>query len=209
MSYSKTSYSKLARTLAVSLALAAAAVVTPQLAEPAHAGAVVSRFNPGDIIKIKTIWGGGYVLNFGESAGSHSPGVFAGVHWNSGWDNPNRFRVSDPWYESGMSWHMLVNRYSGLCMAALRLQNGAYVTQEPCDINSNTQWWSGEWWPGYSTVWIRNLEHYRAGRPTVLSQIHPQIVGTFAWLENLVNDGIRQEWEVHTCMFNGAEQKNC
>ncbi len=201
--------SKLTRTLALSLALAAAAVVAPQLAEPASAGAVVSRFNAGDIVKIKTIWGGGYVLNFGETGGSVDPGVFARVHWNTTWDSPNRFWVSDPWYESGMAWHMLVNRHSGLCMAAKRVVNGAYVTQEPCDINSNTQWWSGEWWPGYSTVWIRNLEHHRAGRTTMLSQMHFQIVGSHIWLENFVNDASRQEWEVHSCVFNGVEQKNC
>jgi hypothetical protein len=52
---------------------------------------------------------------------------------------------------------MLVNRHSSLCLAAKRVTNGAYVTQELCDVNSNTQWFSGEWWPGYSTVWIRNL----------------------------------------------------
>jgi hypothetical protein len=78
-------------------------MVTPQVAEPASAGAVASRFTAGDIVKIKTIWGGGYVLNFGGTGGTSDPGVFAWVHWNTSWDSPNRFQVSDPWYESGMA----------------------------------------------------------------------------------------------------------
>jgi hypothetical protein len=43
----------------------------------------------------------------------------------------------------------------------------------------------------------------------VLSQTRTEIVGSFAWLENLVNNASRQEWEVHSCIFNGAEQKDC
>lgn len=49
-------FSKMTKGLTLSLALAASALVTPQLATPAHAGAVVTRFNEGDIIKLKTFW---------------------------------------------------------------------------------------------------------------------------------------------------------
>jgi hypothetical protein len=203
-------WSKLAKAMSLSLALAAAATLMPQLATPAHAGAVVGRFEAGDVVKIKTIWGGGFVLNFGGSAGTTLPGVQAQVHWNTSWDNANRFLVVGPAHtEGGFVWHQLKNRWSGKCLAVRTVVNLATVTQEFCSPFDPNQQWAGEWWPGFSTVWIMNLGHRRAGLNTILTQVLRETVGSPIWMETNINDGIRQEWEVQSCFWSGKEQKDC
>src|SRR5688500_5369919 len=110
-------WNKLVKAMGLSLALATAAVVTPHFDAPAQAGAVMVGFNQGDIVKVKTIWGGGWVLNFGGTAGSTLPGLQARVHHNFSWDHPNRFAVAGPAHtEAGFHWYKLVNRHSNLCM---------------------------------------------------------------------------------------------
>ena len=102
-------------------------------------------FNQGDIVKLKTVWGGGFVLNFGETAGSTTPGLQARVHWNTSWDHPNRFQVvGTAQSESGFHWYMLVNRHSGLCLTARIVANFAIVTQEHCSPVNANQRWAGE-----------------------------------------------------------------
>ena len=83
------------------------------------------------------------------------------------------------------------------------------MTQEDCNAWDATQFWSGEWWPGYSTVWIMNMAHRQAGLNTILSQKLYETVGGPIWMRTNVNDRSRQEWEVHSCIWNGVAQKDC
>jgi hypothetical protein len=196
--------------MALSLALAAAALVVPQLATPAHAGLVTS-FQAGDVVKIKTNWGGGYVLNLGGDPGSTVPGLQARVHYNIGWDNPNRFKVLGPEPRLGLMWVLLMNQWSNLCLSAKPAANLTLVTQEVCNPYDDTQLWSSRAF----TVWdvrqveIRNLAHYEANLNTVLSQKILETVGSPIWMETKVNDFSRQVWQIHTCLLNGVEQKYC
>lgn len=199
--------SKLTRALVLSLAISTITLVAPQLTTPASAGAVVSSFNYGDIVKVKTIWGGGWVLNIGDNNGSQTAGTPAKVHWNFSWDHSNRFYVDVGKFQNGFWWHRLVNRRSGMCLAVKQIFHGKAVTQEQCD-NSDNQQWAGEWWPGYSTVWIRNLAYHKSTSTAILSQ-YETAVGSPIQMLDFVNDPYRQEWELHSCLFNGAEQKDC
>ena len=200
---------KLARTLALSLAAAAALVLTPPFSAPASAGAVMTGFIEGDVIKIKTTWGGGYVLNIGGTSGSFEPGVRTKIHWNSSWDNQNRFQVWGPWGEDGLTWHMMMNRWSGLCLAVDRTDHTANVIQDHCNIWDNKQWWAGQW--NGTVAKLRNLDHHRAGFSNVLRQdTFNQVVGAPVFIGPVVTTAtFRQEWIVHSCLFNGAEQKDC
>ncbi len=202
-------WSKLAKAMSLSLALAAATLAAPQLATPAKAGAVIVGFHKGDIVKLKTFWEGGFVLNFGGSAGTKTRGAPAMVHWNFSWDNPNRFLVFwDVHEEGGFDWYMLKNRHSGLCLSAQSVEDRVTVIQQHCDTADEKQRWAGEWWPDFSTAWIRNLAFHWAEKNTILSQIDPE-VGSPIWMEHNRDDRWRQEWEVQTCIWNGVEQKDC
>lgn len=203
-------WSKLAKAVSLSLALAAAAVVMQPLATPAHAGAVVTQFVNGDIVKLKTTWGGGWVLNFGETAGSTIEGRQALVHWNVAWDNQNRFLVTGPPVAlNGHVWAMLKNRWSGLCLSAQPLADHTIVTQEFCSNFDAGQKWAGVWPPGSGTLTLINFAHFNAGLNTVLSQKLFEVVGSPIWMETNFNNQTRQKWQLQSCIWSGVEQRDC
>ncbi len=201
---------KTLRTLAAACALAAIATLMPQAASPASAAPVVNAFYQGDIIKMKTTWGGGWVLNFGGSAGSTLEGRIAQIHWNVPTDWNNRFEVFGSGHAEGNRlWFRLKNRYSTLCLTARDVFGGAHVRQYGCNGNAD------QYWSVYSsssgTVTIRNLAFQRAGLSMVLTQATPNFVGSSIIMQNPVSptDFTRQRWIVQTCTPLGPELAEC
>ena len=191
--------------------MAAIATLMPQAASPAAAAPVVNAFYQGDIIKIKTTWGSGYVLNFGGSSGSTLEGRIAQIHWNVSNDWNNRFEVLGSGHAEGNRlWFVLRNRYSGLCLTARDVYGGAHVRQYACSFNNVDQHWS-VYSTSSGTVTLRNLAFQRAGLSMVLTQTTPNFVGSSVIMQNPVSptDFTRQRWIVQTCKPLGPELVDC
>lgn len=171
--------SRLLKTVALTL-VAAATVQMPQFAREAHAGTRVYDLNDGDIIKIKTIWGGGYALNVGGTAGSNYAGTVARTHWNTGWDSPNRYTVQWSTFYSlgGFRWVALRNRHSGMCLAVDSDLPNSTIRQQTCSSTDDRQFFA---MPnpllGQIGEVFFNLADFRANRKLVLSQVDEQFVG--------------------------------
>lgn len=198
--------------LAVAVALAAVATILPQAASPASAGTVVNVFNRGDVVKVKTTWGGGYVVNLGGSAGSTLVGRLAQIHWNVSWDNPNRFEVVEegPSYD-GQRYFKLMNRWSGLCLAASQLWGGGFVTQQSCNSTDPNRYWAAINGLG-GDVPIRNLAFQKAGLDMVMTQSTFESVGSHISMERPPANSVdhsRQRWVIQSCLSGGVEQRNC
>lgn len=103
---------------------------------------------------------------------------------------------------------MLTSRHSNLCLTAKTIAYQALVTQEFCDPQNASQYWAGLWQLEQTTAWFRNLEHFGFNLNTALSQDWAQL-GSPILMQTLVKDYHRQAWELHTCIFNGLEQKDC
>jgi hypothetical protein len=196
--------------LAAAFVLAAIAAIMPQ---PASAAPVVNVFNKGDIAKIKTTWGGGYVLNVGGTNGSHLVGRFAQIHWNFSWDGPNRFEVIEEGpQQGGQRWYKLKNRHSGLCLAASQLWGGGFVSQQSCGSTDPNRYWAAINGLGTS-VPIRNLAFHQAGLDMVLTQHTFEFVGSSISMQkpiaNSTDHHSRQRWVIQTCRVGGSELRDC
>jgi hypothetical protein len=201
------------RMLAAAFVLAAIATVMPQLASPAAAGQVVNVFYKGDLVKIKTTWGSGYVLNVGGTNGSTLEGRFAQIHWNSSWDSPNRFEVIEEGpQQGGQRWFKLRNKHSGKCLTASQLWGGGFVGQQSCSSTNPNRYWAAINGLG-TNVPIRNLAFHQAGLDMVLTQHTFEFVGSSISMEkpsaNSVDHKSRQRWEIQTCRVNGGELRDC
>ena len=199
------------RVLAAAFVLAALATAMPQVASPASAAPVVNVFYKGDIVKIKTTWGGGWVTNFGGTNGSYLAGRFAQIHWNFSWDHPNRFEVIEEGpQQGGQRWFKLRNRHSGLCMAASQLWGGGFVTQQSCNTSNPDRYWAVV--NGFGdNVPIRNLAFNQAGLDMILTQHTFQWVGSQISMERPADpiDNSRQRWVIQTCGVGSSELKDC
>jgi hypothetical protein len=198
--------------LAAAFVLAAIATVLPQVASPASAAPVVNVFYKGDIVKIKTTWGSGYVLNLGGTNGSNLEGRFAQIHWNFSWDHPNRFEVIEEGpQQGGQRWFKLRNRYSGKCLSAPQLWGGGFVAQQSCASTNPNRYWAAINGLG-TNVPIRNLAFHQAGLDMVLTQHTFQFVGSSISMQKPptnVIDYSRQRWEIQTCRVGGSELRDC
>lgn len=199
------------RTLAAAFALAVLATMLPQLASPAAAGPVVNSFRVGDIVKIKTTWGGGFVTNFGGSEGSFLEGRIAQIHWNTGWDNANRFEVvQETTPAGGLRWFKLKNRWSGLCLTANELWAEGYLTQRQCTDHASRYFAVVNGFGG--DVPIRNLYFHQNGLDMVVTQKTFEWVGSHLVMARQPTNSVdhsRQRWVVQTCLSGGVEQRNC
>jgi hypothetical protein len=183
----------------------------PHVASPASAAPVINSFRPGDIIKIKTTWGGGWVTNFGATNGSNLVGRLAQIHWNFSWDHPNRFEVIEEGpSQFGHRWFKLRKRHSDLCLAASQLWGGGYVTQQPCNSSNPNRYWAVINGLG-GDVPIRNLAFQQADLDMVMTQHTFEWVGSHITMQKPANpvDHSRQRWVVQTCIVNSSELKDC
>lgn len=198
------------------VALAVVASVTaqmPQFASLAQAGGPTG-FNGGDVFKIKTTWGGGYALNVGGTEGTTAINAIAKIHFNTGWDTPNRWSAGhNPYVKDGLDWTMIWNRYSNQCLAVEQVSNLSYVRQQTCNYGDKKQWFALEplYYIGQFGYRIRNLAHHDSNLNTVLTQVENQVVGTRIRMEYHDNShsGYRQQWQVESCLVNGVEQQHC
>jgi hypothetical protein len=209
--------SRLLKTLALTL-VAAATVQMPQFASQAQAGYPTGFLESGDIIKLKTIWGGGYTLNVGGTAGTNAVNTVAKIHWNTGWDTPNRFQVRNVGnILYGFEWVMLQHRFPGaretpeMCLAVENLSNLSWVSLQVCNPNDKRQYFAkeGQFYWGQVGNRFRNLAHHEIGLNTVLTQVQEQVVGTSIRMEFPNDTGNRQQWSAEDCLVNGVEQQHC
>jgi hypothetical protein len=124
--------------VALALGLAMAAALTPTAAtaapvEPAAAVAATTQIN-----KLKSIWGGGWVLNVGQTEGTFAQEWPAQLWFNQNHDWNNRFKFRDGQADG---WFMYENLYTGKCLAAAGLTVGVKVVQRTCNTSAPSQRW--------------------------------------------------------------------
>jgi hypothetical protein len=158
-------------------------------------------FDPGlnaKVYKLKTIWGGGYTMNVGESAGTTVNGARVQIYHNTTWDNPNRWTFDNQWDEFGVSWYTIRNKWSQQCLTA---EADFTVTQRPCDVNDNRQYWSRAPNPirpdGNFSSTIHNLDYRYRSVHRVLTQAGPW-TGTRLWMDPMEYK-ITQYWRLIPC----------
>jgi hypothetical protein len=118
--------------MAFGLVLASTLTSTVVAVGPAHA------LNSNQINKLKSIWGGGWVLNVGQSEGALTHGHPAQLWFNVNHDWNNRWVVREGQTDG---WWVYQNLYSGKCLTAVNTVSGAKVVQHTCDSNAPSQRW--------------------------------------------------------------------
>jgi hypothetical protein len=153
------------------------------------------------------------------TSGSLIDGRIAQIHWNTGWDLPNRFEVLDVGLTArGHAWRMLKNRWSGKCLAAAQVWGRGYVIQQECNASQASQFWVAYWNNGtVPTAVFRNLAHDEfnngVGLGTIMTQSDDQ-VGSHFWMEvphifGPHAEHATQRWFVESCKVTGSEQQHC
>ncbi len=191
---------RMPQTLMLSLVAASSLLV---FATPAQAAGGF----PSGAFKLKTTWGGGYVLNMGGGPGSTVAGVEPQIHWNAAWDNANRWETFGSITAYSTTWGQLMNRWSGLCLEVTNVGNGI-ITQEPCDANERAQYWN------LSTGLAKRIDSliyhdtYPANNFGVTQK--SATVGSDVWMDFWpLSPRDRQDWVLVSCMAGGVEQANC
>jgi hypothetical protein len=125
-----------AMALALGFAIAAALTPTAATAAPVEPDAAVNATIP--INKLKSIWGGGWVLNIGQSEGNFAEEWPAQLWFNVNNDWNNRFKVRNGQIDG---WYMYENLFTHKCLAASGSFSGAKVVQRTCSEFSDAQRW--------------------------------------------------------------------
>jgi hypothetical protein len=197
--YNRIQHGRMLKNLALSLAAASSLLI---FATPAHAAGGF----PGGVFKLKTRWGGGYVLNIGGVPGSTVVGATPQIHWNDSWDNQNRWETLGSLTAHSASWGMMKNRWSGLCLEVSDVLNGI-ITQEVCDTNNRAQYWNASTgtWKRLDSLAIRD---WSPTSSVAVTQVD-DAVGAQVWMDFWPIDTNRQTWSLVSCMIGGVEQMTC